>query len=312
MSDDIDFLNSGAETASSTPKAPAASDVKDGEGPARGPAFQVVVGLIMIVALLAAAVFVGQKEAPVAAAPPVAAAAAVETPPPATTAAPAEGSATTAPPAPEMPSGPTPGNTLAAEIKEMKSQLDGLSGQLKELQGKVDAQPKPKPVPDLKPIQDKVDDLAKSVAAVVPLGDKVNNLDASVKTVEDDLTGLTAEVKKLAAPAPAAEEPSSAAAAPALSEGVDLFKAGKYKEAGEVFKKVESANPKDARVYYYEAFANALATGNWQGDPTLALARKGAELEKAGTTKATEVDAAFATLPANLKPWLAFFRTQAK
>jgi uncharacterized protein YoxC len=209
-----------------------------------------------------------------------------------------------------MPSGPTPGNTLAAEIKEMKSQLDGLSGQLKELQGKVDALPKPKPVPDLKPIQDKVDDLAKSVAAVVPLGDKVNNLDASVKSVKGDLDGLAAEVKKLAAPAPAAEESSSAA--PALSEGVDLFKAGKYKEAGEVFKKVESANPKDARVYYYEAFANALATGNWQGDPTLALARKGAELEKAGTTKATEVDAAFATLPANLKPWLAFFRTQAK
>ena len=96
-----------------------------------------------------------------------------------------------------------------------------------------------------------------------------------------------------------------------MTGGVDLFKAGKYKEADEVFKKLAAADPKDARVYYYAALSRGLSTSDWQGE-TLSTATKGAELEKAGTPKPPEVDAAFADLPANLKPWVAYFRAQTK
>jgi hypothetical protein len=40
--------------------------------------------------------------------------------------------------------------------------------------------------------------------------------------------------------------------------------------------------------------------------------KKGAELERAGSPKPADVDAAFADLPATLKPWLTFFRKKAK
>ena len=56
-------------------------------------------------------------------------------------------------------------------------------------------------------------------------------------------------------------------------------------------------------MYYYAALTHGLTTNDWQGE-TLTIAAKGADLEKAGSPKAPEVDAAFADLPPNLKPWL--------
>ena len=94
------------------------------------------------------------------------------------------------------------------------------------------------------------------------------------------------------------------------SETLD-FKAGQYKEASEIFKKLETADAKDARVYYYGALARGMTTGDWKND-TLTMAAKGAELEKAGTTKPADIDAAFAELPVTLKPWLTYFRKTAK
>src|SRR5262249_29127946 len=151
-------------------------------------------------------------------------------------------------------------------------------------------------------------------ASVVPVSEKVGQLggrvdavDAAIKSFKDEVSGLTAEVKKLTAAPSASTATTTTPAAgsnPTFAEGVDLFRAGKYKEAGDLFKKAESADPDDARVYYYEAFANALTTNNWQGE-TLKLAAKAAALEKAGTTKPAVVDEAFADLPSTLKPWLA-------
>jgi hypothetical protein len=181
-----------------------------------------------------------------------------------------------------------------------------MSAQLKALQVKLEALPKPEPVPDLKPIEGKLDDLKKSLAMVGPLTEKVGVLDDSVKKVNDEVSGLTTEIKKLAAgPAPAEKGPT-------FSEGVELFKARKFKEAADLFKKLEATSPDDARVYYYEAFANALATKDWNGAETARLGTKGATLEKAGTTKPDDVNAAFADLPASLKPWLTHFRSLVK
>ncbi len=235
------------------------------------------------------------------------------TPPPAAAAAPAApvGEVTAATPAPTDP--------IAAEVKELKGQLDSLSGQLKGLMTKVESLPKPPEPVDLAPVQGKIDDLAKSVATVTALSDKVGKLDerlggidGGIKTVNEKVAALSEEVKKAAAsPTVAAIKPEDDQTATALAEGAGLFKAGKYKEANDVFKKLEAADAKDARVYYYAALANGLTTKDWQNE-TVKIAAKGAELEKAGTTKPADVDAAFADLPANLKPWLTFFRKAAK
>lgn len=310
MADSIEFPSGDAdaesEEAFSTPPVPDSSHL----APVHTRASQAIVGLIMIAVFIGGAVVVGQVEAPKPKPAADAAAAPGSTPAPETTA-----------PAPAAPS-----EAVAAEIKELKTQLDGLSAQVKGFQEKLDTLPKPEPAPDAKPIQGKVDDLARSIALLVPLSGKmdkfderVGSIEAALKSANDEVSELASEVKTLAAkaatPAPVASaeeiKPSPASHAPALSEGIDLFKAGKYKEAGGVFKKLETATPDDARIYYYEAFVNGLTTNNWQGE-TVRIAAKAATLEKAGATKPADIDAAFAELPANLKPWLAFFRKQVK
>ncbi len=271
--------------------------------PTKGHIPQFIVGLIMIGALLAAAVAVGQHEAPKPKdAPPTAGAA----PAPAAAEAPAAAPAATS-------------EAANAEIKELKTALEGLSAQVKGLQEKLDGLPKPGPAADTQGIQGKIDELAKSVAQLTPITEKVgkftermDGFETSLKSANDEVSKLATDVKKLSS-GPAASESTASTEAPKspadLTEGINLFKAGKYKEAGEAFKKVEAESPNDARIYYYEAFVNGLTTSNWQGE-TLKIAAKAASLEKTGATKAADIDAAFTDLPANLKPWLAYFRKQ--
>jgi predicted Zn-dependent protease len=289
------------------PKPPTPIGMPVEEPPPGAPRFPIVMGILMIGALMAA-VFVSMqqaKEAP-AASPTTAAA------PAATPSASAASESPT--PAPAANNG-----SLAGEVKELKGQVEGLSSALKALQGKLDDLPKPPPAPDLKTIQGKLDDLAKTVGGVAPLPEKVGKLDERVGAVDDnlkslktELTALRDELKKTGETAkPAATTAATDDTATAMTEGANLFKAGKYKEAGDIFKKLEAGSPKDARVYYYAALTNGLNTRDWQNE-TLKIAAKGAELEKAGVTKPADVDAAFADLPATLKPWLTFFRAKAK
>jgi TolA-binding protein len=272
---------------------------------ARSPIPQPIAGLLLIIALLGLSVFVGRQEAPAAAAAPPAAAATPETPAPPATATPA--------------TEPAPAETVIAdEVKGLKSQLDALSGELKTLRGKLDDLSEPAPAFDPKPIEGKVDDLSRSVAAVMPLSDKVKTIDkdlggidAEVKSAREEVSTLAAEVKKLADAKPAAPAPAPAAVGLTLTDGIDLFRAGKYREAIDAFKKYEAASPTDARAYYFEALASGLISGNWQGD-AVKLAARGAEIEKTGATKAADIDAALADMPANLKSWIAYYRAQAR
>ncbi len=291
-------------------------------------AFPVVFGVLMVAAIGAAILFNSNatKETPAPAAPPAA--------PPA------------AAPAAETPA-PGGSDALAGDVKSLKGEIEKLTGQLKDLSAKVDGLPKPTPPADLKPIQAKIDDLTKTFASVEGVSEKldkidtqVKSLDSGVKSATDKVSALSADVKKAAdaaakAEADAAKAMSGAAAAvpaattaatptsPAavkpdedktasdLAQGADLFKAGKYKEADEVFKKLADSSPKDARVYYYAALANGMTTGGWQTS-SVKIATTGAELEKSGATKPADVDAAFSGLSADLKPWLAYFRKLGK
>lgn len=272
------------------------------EAPPGAPAFPIVMGILMVGAIVAA-VLVSKNESPATAAPAAAA--------PATT--------------PEAPTS-APSDTITSEVKDLKGQLEALGVQLKGLMAKVDGLPKPPEPVDLAPVQGKIEELSKNVGTVVALTDKVGKLDerlggidGTIKAVNEKVAALSDELKK------AAEAPKSASAlttaehvkpdvdktAAGLTEGAELFKAGKYKEASEVFKKLEAADAKDARVYYYAALSNGLSTSVWK-DETMKLAAKGAELEKAGMTKPEDVDATFTDLPVTLKPWLTFFRKAAK
>ena len=223
------------------------------------------------------------------------------------------------------PPAPAPIDLLATEVKGIKTQYEGLVSQLKGIQGKLDGLPKPTPPPDLKPIQGKLDDLATSVTSLLPLSDKVSKLETQAGSVEtemkgfgDRLAGLSGAVQRISAAKPVTigETPKPAAtpitSTPSLGAAIDLFKAGKLQEAGEAFKKLEASSPSDPRVYYYEAFINAMTTNDWQGGETLRLAAKGAAAEKTGATKPADIDSAFVDLPANLKNWLTFFRNQGK
>lgn len=270
--------------------------------------FPAVLGLVLVGVLIAAWFVSRQKEA----SPGVAA----NTPPPATAAA--EPVAPVADPA-ESPESSAKTEALEGKVKELTGEVERLAGQVKAFEGKLNNTNKPEPAPDLKPLEGKVNDLAKSVAVVAPLheqvgklGDRVGSVDGALKSVKGELAALKEEIQK-AAPAATEPEPKPEAEATSagLTGGIDLFKAGKYKEAGDVFSKLATAKPNDARVYYYAALTRGLTTSDWQGE-TLATAAKGAALEKAGAPKPSEVDAAFADLPATLKPWMTFFRQQAK
>jgi TolA-binding protein len=252
-------------------------------------------GLLLIV-LAVAAVVERQRKAETAAAAPAAA-------------APAPASA--------------PTDATAEQLKGVRAEVDGLAKQLKDLQARLDALPKPEPAPDFKPIQGKLDDLAKAVESVGPLPEKVGKLDErlggldeGLKAVRGEVADLKGEVAKAAA-RPSAEVAgggggtSAAADDAALTQGADLFKAGRYKEAGETFRKLAAGEPKDARVYYYAALANGAATNDWTGE-TARLVARGVALEKAGTPKASEIDTAFAGVPARMKDWLDYYRKSAR
>jgi archaellum component FlaC len=290
----------------------------------KNPIFPVIMGILMLGAVVGG-VIASRKLAPEAPATPAAA--------PAATTTPADAPGAPAPAAATAPA-PSPTDAPATQLKDIQAEFEGLSKSLKDLQAKVEGIAKSEPAPDLKPLETKVDGLAKTVAGLAPIGEKLDKLDERVgrldeglKTVQAEVSDLKDKVKKVvddvakagaAGPKPAVAaaeggEATPAAASPdaAISQGADLFKAGKYQEAATAFKKLQESNPKDARVYYYGALANGLTTNNWLGE-TERLVLKGVELEKAGTPATATIDSSFAGINPQLKPWLNNYRQRAR
>lgn len=283
-----------------TPLPPAPADARR-----RAPVFPILLGALMLTAVTAAWFLHKQSTSDSKPSPSQATPTAANPAPP-----------------PDEPAKAAHAEVLAGDLKDVKSQVADLGNRLKALQGKVEALPKSEPAPDLKPIQGKLDELAKSVAAVVSLPEKLGKIDERVgavdeamKGVKDETAALAGQVKSLAAARAASAEPEPKPepneGATAMTQGRDLFRAGKYKEASEVFKTLEAGNPKDARVYYYAALARGASTSDWGGE-TVKLVTRGMELEKAGSPKASEIDTAFADMPAQLKPWLDAYRKRAR
>ena len=97
----------------------------------------------------------------------------------------------------------------------------------------------------------------------------------------------------------------------AFGQGVELFQKSRYDDALNLFSRMEQTHPNDARVWYFAALSNGLATGKWDGK-TAELVQKGIEREKAGSPKPAEIDTAFRDLTtATGKDWLAGYRKSA-
>jgi hypothetical protein len=194
------------------------------------------------------------------------------------------------------------------------------------MQGMVDGLPKPDAAPEIKPIQAKFEDLAKSVAVVLPLPEKVSQIDQHLGDVGKQIEGLGAEVLALkkeigtiaATTAPKSDDAPKASTDVgesdlAMKEGVDLFKKAKYKDALDRFRKLTEADGKDAQAWYYAAIASGLVTRNWTSGDAVAYVKKGVELEKAGLPSPEKIDALFSDLsPQTGKDWLTFYRKSAK
>lgn len=231
------------------------------------------------------------------------------------------------------------------EVKAVATDVDQVKATLADLTRKVDAMPaQSAPAPEVKSIRDKLDDLSKTVADFPARLDSLNQkLDTvskgegltiapRVDAIDKRIGELAVEVEaaKAAANRPASARPaagpnpaqaSNPNPAPAedvnvegraMEQAADLFKQAKYAEAKAAFTKLQATHPDDARVWYYSALANGLATGNWKGE-TERLVNQGVAREKAGSPEPARIDAVFNGLTAaNGKAWLDFYRAQAR
>jgi len=229
-----------------------------------------------------------------------------------------------APPEPDKsPAAATAPAATPDDVKAMTTRLDDLAGQVKTLQGRVNAPAMPVE-PGLKAVQEKLGELSKTVAAVAPLPEVVAKLDGRLNASDEAIKAAHAQLAKVQQTALKAEAgtettktettapaPAPAPAVPTLEQGAEMFKAARYGDALAAFNKIEAAGSTDARVYYYSALARGVSANEWTG-PTVTAVKRGVELEKAGTPAAAEIDATFADLPPRIKPWLDGYRKFAR
>jgi hypothetical protein len=98
----------------------------------------------------------------------------------------------------------------------------------------------------------------------------------------------------------------------ALEPGVSEFRRARYREAYDVFQKLEQSHPDDARVWYYAALSYGLSSNDW-GNTTQSLIEQGVTREKSGQPQKSVIDSAFAGLTKETgKDWLDFYRQRVR
>ncbi len=176
--------------------------------------------------------------------------------------------ASTPPPAATSTATPAPATgdskVLATKVDGLASSVDGLSKRLDDVQKSMEAMPKAAPLPDLKPIEAKLADVAKKVESVpaadtktledsiaktsASLADLSAKLDAmAAKSAEMEKTMATGKAALAALMAKVEAEPSKPApttatpTTPAPAAGTDA----EYGKAVDLFKKMQYAQAKD-------------------------------------------------------------------
>jgi hypothetical protein len=210
---------------------------------------------------------------------------------------------------------------LESQIGKLVERVDGVNRRL-------DTLPKPESPPDLSDLQVQVANIAEVAEGVAPLRKTVEGFDHRLDDMSQALRSLgdqvhaiqsragTLRTTSVGAERPASTERSEAVAAvppkpvdhEALEQGAALFNEHKFKDALEIFTKLEQTNPDDARVWYYAALAHGFSTNQWTNG-TAHLAEKGIERERAGTPPKVVIDATFKDLTSAMgKDWLSAYR----
>ena len=223
-----------------------------------------------------------------------------------------------------------PGFTASDDADTLRKQNEHLAERIDQLSQRVDqmSQPRNQTSPDVRTLQIKVGDLARSVQDMGDLPGRLRRMEnrleeigqqvKSTKTEMDQDRSVPGTVPVVPMPLPTGEPLSRVAPgrtfqvadAPdsALNEGIALFHKARYREARDIFLKLQLTEPGDARVWYYSALARGLVTGDW-GAETKGWVEKGVEHERAGKPGHASIDQSLAGLTREQgKEWLDAYR----
>ncbi len=215
-------------------------------------------------------------------------------------------------------------DALTSRIGEVQSELGTLGRELARLEDRLNARTNAPPAPpDLAPLRMRIDDLVKESQKLSPLPATFESLRQRVDALDKGLNALRTEVaavpKQLDASLNALKAAMVSRSAPGQVSPADitrelgaaLFRDGKYPAVRDVFLTLVQVYPNDARLWYFVALANGLASENWAGD-TEGMVRRGLACEQSGMPKRPDIDAQFSTLTKEQgKDWLAERRKRA-
>ncbi|HWB08688.1 MAG TPA: hypothetical protein VG826_05670 [Pirellulales bacterium] len=222
-----------------------------------------------------------------------------------------------------------PGFSAAKDAETFRKELEHLSHRLDLLAGRIDqvTQPETQTPPVLHTLQEKVNELESEVDRVANLPHRFERLQQKLSSAGEEIKMLKERISGEEMPigeapsaqpenGPVADDRSATIAFEAtgtanpadeatLKLAIGLFREGHYSQAYEVLRRLQRERPRDARVWYYSALANGMATGDWSGK-TKRLAERGLACEKAGTPSRNDIDAALTNLPSGHgEDWLA-------
>jgi hypothetical protein len=208
-----------------------------------------------------------------------------------------------------------PGFTASTDAVTLKRQIMDLMQRVDRLGERVDrmSRPKDETPPVLRTMQIKMGELARELDEVATLPARVRHLDNRLATFQEDLKILRARMDAMRGASPSSEgvgslgmnlssrlgalsnpgDPGSNQS-PTMELGIVLLERGQFASAREIFQRLQVAQPGDARVWYLSALAEALTSGDWNGEAKK-LAEKGLECERNGTPSTDQIDAALAT-----------------
>ncbi|OYV79738.1 MAG: hypothetical protein B7Z73_19160, partial [Planctomycetia bacterium 21-64-5] len=209
--------------------------------------------------------------------------------------------------------------TFEKELEQLAHRIDLLGGRIDRI-----TQPQQQTSPLLHTLQAQMTDLERAIDEVASLPSKLRQLDQRFSNLKADFKTLKDQVSREDVPAATEVAPAeggfsapgrSADADPAneatLKLAIALFREGHYAQAREVFHRLQHDRPNDARVWYYAALANGLASGKWDGEAKR-LVDRGIERERAGTPLPSVINDSLAGLTREMgQDWLAEQRRQA-
>lgn len=215
-----------------------------------------------------------------------------------------------------------PGFTSADDAETLQKQLKHLDDRIDRLGQRIDrvTRPEDETPPVLHTLQVQMNDLAREIDELAGLPAHLHRIDRQIASLEEQLKTLRSQQATtdessgvgLGAAAGAPSSPSVAGGNdPTFGLAIGLFQEAQYSQARQVLRRLQREHPKDARVWYFSALANALASGDWKGE-TEVLVEKGVECERSGKPSKAEIDLSMSVLtPSTGGEWLARHRRDA-